>query len=189
MKPIFLKACTLFMTLSLLSCLGGAEQSKSEEESTNATASNNEALASKAADLAETLCEEFPEALILKYNPDGLCIESERVEYKPGVLDHCKIKLFYGKKDYEFYEGQVGAWAPKTENPLWQYDPKRNANMYHAVDGLGEKAVFLTAVNQLLILKDGIIYNINPPNRRGTTTNSGKAVKEIAIEMAEHYGI
>ena len=188
MKTIFFKTCTLLLTLSLMSCLGTPEQSKSEED-TEVTATNNEAFATKAADIAETLCNDFPEALILKYNPDGLRIESERVEYKPGVLDHCKIKLFYGKKDYEFYEGQVGAWAPKTENPLWQYDPKRNANMYHEVDGFGEQAVFLTAVNQLLILKDGIIYNINPPNPRGTTTNSGKEVKEIAIEMAKHYGI
>lgn len=132
------------------------------------------------------LCDNFPKELVLKYNPDATHIEIEPIDNGSGGLLHCKIKLFYGEKDYEFWEGIVAAWINQVEDPFLQYNPERNAALYHKVGGLGEKAVYISNMHQLQILKDGVMYSITSPNR-GRTTNTGKENKEIAIEIAEYY--
>jgi len=134
------------------------------------------------------LCQTFPKDLILSYNPDGTHIEIESVDNGSGGVMHCKVKLFYGEKSYEFWKGQVAAWVNQLEDPFFQYNPKRNAALYHDVEGLGDRAVYISNMFQLQILKDGIVYSITPPNR-GRTTSTGKETKEIAIEIAKHFKI
>jgi len=136
--------------------------------------------------IKEKLCQDFPKDLVLKYNPDGKKLEIEPLDDGSGGVLHCKIKLFYGEKDYEFWEGEVAAWINQQEDPFFQYNHDRNAVLYNKVDKFGEKAVYITNMYQLQILKDGVIYAITPPNR-GRTTNTGKENKEIAMEIATHY--
>ena len=161
------------------------ENSKIEETASIVEEATKEVDAQK---INERLCSDFPIELIMKYNTDGIRLEIERVENIPGVLAHCKTKLFYGKKEYEYWEGQVGSWVAKRKDPFWQYNPERNAALYHKVDGFGEEAVFIANTNQLLILKEGIVYNITPPSN-GRTTSSGKENKEIALEIASYYNL
>ncbi|MFD2588894.1 hypothetical protein ACFSQJ_18355 [Croceitalea marina] len=177
------------LAIIMISCTGN----KKDTQNKTSTKVETEISTSFKTDLdaekiTKKLCQEFPESLIMQHNPSFLRIENEPIELIPGQLSYCKIKLFYGKKEYEFYEGQVGATAPKTKDPLWQYNPERSPSIYFKVDGFGEKAVFIGTTNQLLILKEGILYNIAPPSR-GKTTDTGKENKEIAIEMAKHYKI
>ncbi|AGC76681.1 hypothetical protein LX97_01341 [Nonlabens dokdonensis] len=182
------KVLLVILLIGCTSCLGdqksnAIENSEDEYEQLQKTLALQEAEAEK---ITECLCNDFPTDLIMKYNTDAKRVEIERVELVPEKLAHCKIKLFYGDKEYEYWEGQVSAWVPKTDQPFFQYNPERNASLYHKVDGIGEKAVFISNTYQLLILKDGIMHSIVPPNR-GRTTNTGKENKEIALELAAYY--
>lgn len=136
--------------------------------------------------IVKNLCSNFPKKLVMKHNPDAKKLEIENIELVPGKTNHCKLKLYYGEKEYEFWEGQVSAVINQMQDPFWQYNPKRNASLYHKVEGLGDKAVFIANMCQLLILKKGILYSITPPNR-GSKTSTGKSNKEIAIEVAKYY--
>ena len=179
LKNILTLVC---LALVLKACLGDKKTSSEVSASEVKTESTSNSL--KAESEAKRLCETFPEALIMKHNPDAIKIEKET----QPISNNCKIKLFYGKRDYDFWEGLVSAWESKSKDPFWQYNPERNAALYHKVEDVGEKAVFITNMNQLLILKNGIVYSITPPNN-GRATNSGKLNKEIALEMAKHYNL
>lgn len=134
------------------------------------------------------LCDEFPKDLVLKYNPDATHIDIESIDNGSGGILHCNIKLFYGEKEYEFWKGQVSANINQQQDPFWQYNPERNATLYQKVDALGERAVYISNMYQLQILKNGVLYMITPPNN-GNRTSSGKENKEIAIEIANHYNL
>jgi len=175
----------LILALIVVSCNGKNQNSLSGNsigEKTESPNTENIDITS----IQEQLCEMFPKELILKYNTDGTKIDIESISNGSGGVLHCKVKLFYGEKEYEYWEGQVAAWVNKTEDPFWQYNPERSPTLYQKVDDLGEKAVYIANLYQLQILKGGVVYSIVPPNR-GRTTNAGKENKEIAIEMASHY--
>jgi hypothetical protein len=190
MKNAFM---TIFcMTLLFTSC-GGEQKNNSkkndfQEDEFETNMKEMEKKEAEAEGIAKLLCQDFPQDLILSHNPDAQRIEIEPVEYIPGKLDHCKIKLFYGDRDYDFWAGQVGAYAQKTDNPFFQYSPERNPALYHKIDDIGEKALFIANTYQLLIVKDKIVYHLTPPNN-GSTTSTGKENKEIVLEMAKHYGL
>lgn len=186
----YLKYTSLLLALVVLSCLNG-EKSSNKESGNEQTSDNASELQSKSIhieDIKEKMCNEFPKELVLKYNTDATHIDIERIDNGSGGILHCNIKLFYGKKEYEFWKGQVSAWVNQQEDPFWQYNPARNATLYQEVKGIGERAVFISNMYQLLILKEGVMYSIVPPNR-GNTTNTGKEMKEIAIEIANHYNL
>jgi hypothetical protein len=171
-----------------VSCFNN-KSSSGDESSKNGETFNSVETKSNGIDIEKIkgmLCEEFPKELVLKYNPDATHIEIEPVDNGSGGILHCNVKLFYGKRDYDFWVGQVGAWSAKTLNPFWQYNPEKNAALYQEIDEFGEKAIFVTNSYQLLILKDGIVYTITPPNN-GNRTSSGKNTKEIALEIAKHF--
>lgn len=174
----------------IVSCLEGKSNSREvpekEADVINSEAGKNENIDIQS--IKEKLCEAFPKELVLAYNPDATHIDIETLDNGAGGILHCNVKLFYGKKEYEFWKGQVTAWVAKQKNPFWQYNPERNPALYHKVEDFGEQAVFITNTYQLLILKEGIVYEIVPPNR-GRTTSTGKENKEIALEIATHYKI
>ncbi len=184
----YLKYTLILSFLLLASCLGEQKQSKNrlvEED----VATNNQETKKNDIDIEaikNRLCSEFPKDLVLKYNPEAVNIVIEPIDNGSGGILHCDVKLFYGKKDYEFWKGQVSAWVNMQENPFWQYNPERNATLYHKIDELGDKAVFISNMSQLQILKDGVLYTITPPNN-GNRTSSGKETKAIAVEIANHY--
>jgi hypothetical protein len=170
------------------SCIEEKKNSK-EELATEAVASNSQETKNSAIEsIKQKICNEFPKALVLKYNPDATHIEIEPVDDGSGGILHCDVKMFYGKKEYEYWKGQVYANINKMKDPFWQYNPDKNAALYHKVDGFGEKAVFISNMYQLQILKDGVLYSIVPPNN-GSRTSSNKPTKEIALEIAKHYNL
>ena len=161
----------LILTLIVTSCNGKKENNTKRNFKDNKTStSKTETSAIDIASIQEKLCKDFPKELVLKYNPDGTKIEVESIDNGSGGILHCKIKLFYGEKEFEFWEGQVAAWLNNMEDPFRQYNPERNAALYQKVENLGKKAVYIANMHQLQILKDGIMYSITPPNR-GRTTN------------------
>lgn len=180
-----MKKINLILVLFALvstSCLGEKENSKVKDD-TNPTKETAKTIDIDA--IKEQLCSNFPKDLVLGYHPDANRIEIEPVDNGSGGILHCNVKLFYGNKEYEFWKGQVYAHINQQEDPFWQYNPDRNATLYHKVD-MGEKAVFIANMYQLQILKEGVLYGITPPNN-GNTTSSGKLTKEIALEIAQHY--
>ncbi|WP_179021158.1 hypothetical protein [Winogradskyella forsetii] len=185
-----LKYTLILLAVISISCLGDKNKSNINEL-VNEKATTNTVIKTSKIDIdkiKEKLCYEFPNELILGYNPDANYIEIEPVDNGSGGILHCNVKLFYGEKDYEYWHGQVFANINEMKDPFWQYNPERNATLYQKVDGLGEKAVYISNMYQLLILKEGVIYSIVPPNR-GSNTNSGKQTKAIALEIAKHYGL
>lgn len=180
-----IKAITLCL-LILTSC-GGENKNKVttvDEEKRLTTASTNINIE----DIKQRLCSEFPKDLVLQYNPDASHIEIETIDNGSGGILHCNIKLFYGKKEYEHWKGQVSAYINKMEDPFWQYNPKRNASLFHNVDHLGDKAVYISNMYQLQVLKGDVMYSITPPNN-GNKTSTGKETKAIAVEIAKHYNL
>lgn len=186
----------LFVTILIIASCGGEPKNNSSnnnsdpsiDDSFEKAVAKQEKKRDEARKITKDLCDNFPKELILKYNTDGEKIEIEPVELSPGKLDHCKIKLFYGDEDYNYREGKVSAWAPNMPNPLGQYDPDRNSALYQKVEGIGEKAVFISNTNQLLIIKEGLVYDLVPPNN-GKITSTGKENKEIVLELAQHYDL
>lgn len=175
----------MFCLLLLTSCAGEKDNRHTitdDEESESVSAKIN------IEDIKQKLCSEFPKELVLKYNPDATHIEIEPRDNGSGGILHCDVKLFYGTKEYEYWKGQVYAHVNQMADPFWQYNPERNTTLYHKVEGLGDKAVFISNMYQLQILKDGVMYSITPPYH-GVKTNSGKENKAIAIEIAEHYNL
>ncbi|WP_405607697.1 hypothetical protein [Polaribacter sp. Asnod1-A03] len=184
----FLKYTILLCALLLMSCKENKTDSNNivnGESNMNSDISNPKI---NIEDIKSKMCNEFPKELVLKYNTDATHITIEPISNGSGGILHCKVKLFYGKKDYEFWEGQVTAWVNQQKDPFWQYNPKRNAAIYHKVEGIGDKAVYIANTYQLLILKKGVMYSIAAPSR-GRSTNTGKENKEIVIEIAKHYQI
>lgn len=189
MKLQFNQYLLILLALVQFSCGGGENSSMNQnanDSTVQATQTEGAAKEKEGSKRTKQLCDNFPKDLILNYHPDGKRIEIEPVELIPGQLSSCKVKLFYGDKEYEFWEGVVSVYAPKTENPFWQYNPERSPSLYKKVDEFGDKAVYLENSYQLLILKDGLIYSIVPPNN-GSHTSSGKETKEITFELARHY--
>ncbi len=185
----YLKYTIMSLVLILVSCLGNKKNSNTNVE--NEEIITNSVPTKDKIDIDEIrtkLCDEFPKELILKYNPDATHIEIESVENGSGGILHCDIKLFYGKKEYEYWKGQVAANINQQKDPFWQYNPERNATLFHKVEELGDKAVYISNMYQLQILKDGVLYMITPPNN-GNKTNSGKDTKEITLEIAKHYNL
>lgn len=183
--------CLIILAFILASCGGEPKTDSTNDNSDNSyekAVENQEKKRAEAEKITQVLCNNFPKELILKHNPDGERIDIEPVELIPGKLDHCKIKLYYGDRDYDFWEGRVSAWAPNMPNPLGQYDPNRNSALYQRVEDFGEKAVFISNTNQFLIIKDGLVYDLVPPNA-GSITSTGKENKEIVLEMARHYSL
>jgi len=190
MRRIKYIVCLISMTFVFAACMGNKGNNTDADTAAQQTTEDADISDkdTEAQIISQRLCNEFPKELVLKYNPDGLAIKIEPVDNGNGGILHCNVKLFYGKKEYEFWKGQVAAWTAKQKDPFWQYNPERNPALYRKVEGFGEQAVFIANTNQLLILKDGIVYDIVPPNR-GRTTNTGKENKEIAIEIARHYNL
>lgn len=191
MKTLNYKMCLIILAFILASCGGEPKTDSTNDNSDNSyekAVENQEKKRAEAEKITQVLCNNFPKELILKHNPDGERIDIEPVELIPGKLDHCKIKLYYGDRDYDFWEGRVSAWAPNMPNPLGQYDPNRNSALYQRVEDFGEKAVFISNTNQFLIIKDGLVYDLVPPNA-GSITSTGKENKEIVLEMARHYSL
>jgi hypothetical protein len=193
MKTIKPKIYLLITAFILVSCGGEPKSNSSNDNSDSSIDDSYERAVVKqeekrveAEKVTKMLCDNVPKELILKYNPDGEKIEIEPAELIPGKLDHCKIKMFFGDKPHEFSEGRVSAWAPNMPKPLAQYDPNRNKALYQKVEGFGEKAVFISNTNQLLIIKDGLVYSLVPPNA-GRITSTGMENKAIVLEMARHY--
>lgn len=174
----------IFFALLITSCFG--EKGNNEDKEVNNTTRETAKTSIDIDVIKERLCNDFPKDLVLGYNPDANEIEIETIDNGSGGILHCNIKLFYGKKEYEYWKGQVSAHINQMPDPFWQYNPERNPSLYQKVDGLGEKAVFISNMNQLQILKKGVLYTITPPNH-GKTTNSGKENKAIALEIAKHY--
>lgn len=172
-----------FLVLMLLSCSNGRKKHQTNNNSNTKVSSKSEVSTTKKIDIK--LCEDFPKEIIMKYNTDATRLEVIPAKNSTGTSYSCDLKLFFGEKEGDFWKGSIGAYISKTKNPFWQYDPKRNPSIYQKVD-LGDKAVLIGNSNELLILKDGIVYFIVPPSS-GATTNSGKLNKEIAIEIAKHY--
>jgi len=186
----YLKSTFLLFSLMVLSCFDGKKNPndalEKEQEFNNSTELKTKNI--DVQNIKEKMCNEFPKELVLKYNPDATHIDIETISNGSGGILHCNVKLFYGEKEYEYWKGQISASINQMKDPFWQYNPERNAVLYHKVDGLGEKSVFISNMYQLLILKEGVMYTIVPPNR-GRTTNTGKENKEIAIEIANHYDL
>lgn len=179
------------MSLVLItSCLGEKSTAKTEDSKVEKEVATEPNTINTIAieDIKNKLCNDFPKALVLGYNSDASHIEIEPVDNGSGGILHCDVKLFYGKKDYEYWKGQVSAVINQMNDPFWQYNPDRNSALYHEVDGFGDKAVYIANAHTLQILKDGVLYFITPPNR-GRRTNSGKETKAIALEIAKHYGL
>lgn len=193
MKILKSKIYLLIIALIIASCGGEPKNNSSNDNSDPSIDDSFEKAVAKqekkreeARKMAKMLCDEFPKELILQHNPDADRIEIEPVELVSGKLDHCKIKLYYGDRDYDFWEGKVSAWAPNMPNPLGQYKPY--GGLYHKVDEFGDKGVFISNTNQLLIMKDGLVYDLVPPNN-GKITSTGMENKAIVLEMARHYGL
>jgi len=190
MQTLKLKFYLIITALILASCGGDPKNSSQENSSPSNDYSYEEAVErqekkrAEAEKITKDLCDNFPKEMILEYNPDGERIEVEPVELTPGKLDHCKIKLYYGDKDYNYWEGRVSAYAPNMPKPLAQYKPF--GGQYLKIEEFGDKAVYLSATYQLLIMKDGLVYNLVPPNA-GSRTSTGKKTKEITMELARHY--
>ena len=192
MKNQTIQLITFLLVFTLFSCnnnSGSNDSGNTSGDPFEASVAKQKAREQEASEMTRKMCANFPEALVFGYNPDGKRIEIETVELVPGKLSPCKVKLFYGKRDYDYWEGQVGVWASKTKDPLWQYSPERNPNAYHNVTEFGGKGVFITGTNQLMVLKDGMVYSIVAPCRRNTTTSSGKSIKELVMQIARHYKI
>lgn len=173
----------ILLTLVCVSCLGEKKNNIAKEDN-NATNQSTKATINIDA-IKEQLCSNFPKDLVLGYHPDANRIEIEPVDNGSGGILHCNVKLFYGEKEYEFWKGIVYAHINQQEDPFWQCNPERNPTLCHKVN-MGDKAVFISNVYQLQILKEGVLYGITPPNN-GYTTSSGKLTKEIALEIAQHY--
>jgi hypothetical protein len=191
MQTLKSKFYLIITALILASCGGEPKNNSSNENSDGSAEDSFEQAEAKRAEkqeeaekITKDLCDNFPKEMILKYNPDGEKIEVEPVELTPGKLDHCKIKLYYGDKDYNYWEGRVSAYAPNMPKPLAQYKPF--GGQYLKIDEFGDQAVYLSATYQLLIMKDGLVYNLVPPNA-GSRTSTGKETKEITMELARHY--
>ena len=160
-----------------LGCMG--ENKAKQDTDFERAVSALEERKNKAAELEEKLCSEFPKNLVMEQHP-----HSKRIVVKPSELS-CEIKLFYGDKEHEFWKGQVAVYPNQQEDPFWQYHPKEGG-MNHPVKEFGDRAVYVGLTYQLLILKDGLIYDIVPPNN-GSMTSTGKATKEIVFDIARHY--
>lgn len=176
----------LFLAFIMTSCIGKQDNSTSKEDK-----ATSEEIVKTDIDIQaikERLCTDFPKDLVLGYNPGTSHIEIETIDNGSGGILHCNVKLFYGDKEYEYWEGQVAAGINKMADPFWQYSPERNASLYHKIEGHGDKAVYITNMYQLQILKEGVLYYIVPPYH-GNTTHSGKENKAIALEIAEHYNL
>ncbi len=186
----YLKYMLLLFSLLVLSCLEGKKNSNEglEKEQVATNTKEGESRNVDIKNIKEKMCAEFPKELVLNYNPDATHIDIESIDNGSGGILHCNVKLFYGEKEYEYWKGQVSASINQMKDPFWQYNPERNPTLYHKIDGLGERSVYISNMYQLLILKDGVLYSIVPPNR-GRTTNTGKENKEIAIEIANHYNL
>lgn len=190
MKTVIKNLLALMLIALTMSCLEDKKTTHTEDSSVEKTSETETTKANtiNIDKMKEKLCAEFPKELVLKYNPDATHIEIESIDNGAGGILHCNVKLFYGKKDYEYWKGQVAASINQMKDPFWQYNLERNATLYQKVDGFGEKAVFISNMVQLLILKKDVLYTIVPPNR-GRVTSSGKENKEIAIEIAKHFNI
>jgi len=186
MKRILLLISVAYMFTACMDTKNSTTEEVSKDEESTITETPEKTI--DISSIKAQLCQTFPKDLIMSYNPDATHIEIESVDNGSGGVMHCKVKLFYGEKAYEFWEGQVTAWINQVEDPFFQYNPKRNATLYHDVEGIGDRAVYISNMFQLQILKDGVVYSITPPNR-GRTTSTGKETKEIAIEIAKHYKI
>jgi hypothetical protein len=178
------------LVICLLSC-GGKTDKSAEVRNSDEVGEEVEvvgvAMKKKVQDIKQELCSSFPKDLVMSYNPDAKKLEVESIDDGNGGIMDCKLKLFYGEKDHEYWGGLVSAGVNhNAENPFWQYDPKRNPNLYQKVEGVGEQAVYVSNIRQLFVLKAGVIYYIAPPSY-GNTTNSGKENKEIAVEIAKFY--
>lgn len=184
MKDILQSTTYALMLLLFCCCMGGTqEQEASTEEEEVPLFQEN--MANKVAEMNTSLCANIPAELIMSYHPYGKQIETEKM--KGSGLDRgCLIKVRYGKKEHNFVQGQVQAWAVKTSNPFFQYKPERNPSAYQKVDGLGEKAVYLAYQRQLLVLKERVMYSMVPPST-GKLSDNGKEIKDLAIAMAKHY--
>jgi hypothetical protein len=180
------------LVICLLSCGGKTDRAaevRNLDEVEEAITESGVDLQEKVQDIKEELCSSFPKDLVLSYNSDAKKLEIKSIDDGNGGILDCKLKLFYGDKDYEFWEGLISAGVNHNpENPFWQYNPERNPNLYQKVEGVGEQAVYVTNMRQLFVLKAGVIYYIAPPSH-GNTTNSGKENKEIAIEIAEFFDL
>ncbi|NQZ42983.1 MAG: hypothetical protein HRT65_01645 [Flavobacteriaceae bacterium] len=175
-KPNIIKLLILLSALHI-ACKG---ESKANQDMDFETAvAELEERKAKAAEWEAKLCSEFPKQLVMEHHP-----HSKRIDIEPTQLS-CKIKLFYGDKDHEFWEGQVAVYPNQQEDPFWQYHAKEG-RLNHPVKEFGDRAVYVGLTYQLLILKDGLIYDIAPPNN-GSITSTGKATKEIVFEIARHY--
>jgi len=195
MKALKSKIYVIITAFIIASCGGEPKNNPSHDNSNSSIDDSYERAVAKqeekraeAENVTKMLCDNVPKELILKHNPDADRIKIESTELVPGKLDHCKIKLYYGDKDHDFSEGRVSAWAPNMPKPLAQYDPNRNKALYQKVEGFGEKAVFISNTNQLLIIKDGLVYSLVPPNA-GRITSTGMENKAIVLEMARHYNL
>lgn len=190
MRRIKYIVCLISMTFVFAACMGNKGNNADADTTAQQTTedANNSNKEAEAQIISQRLCNEFPKELVLKYNPDATHIDIERVDNGSGGILHCNVKLFYGKKEYEFWKGQVSASINQMKDPFWQYNPDKNPTLYHKIEGLGEKSVYISNMYQLLILKEGVLYSITPPNS-GSRTSSGKETKEIALEIAKQYNL
>lgn len=179
-----LNLITIFLAFIITSCIGEKDNSTIREAKSTTVEMVKVDIDIQA--IKERLCTNFPKDLVLGYNPGTSHIEIETIDNGSGGILHCNVKLFYGDKEYEYWKGQVAASINKMADPFWQYSPERNASLYHKIDKYGDKAVYITNMYQLQILKEGVLYYIVPPYH-GNTTHSGKENKAIALEIAEHY--
>jgi hypothetical protein len=186
MKTIYKITSLLLFTLYLSAC-GGSNSVQDEHnkgEDVNNTSTTNASI--EIDPIKEELCNNFPKDLLMQYYLDGKKLEIEPIDNGSGGILHCNLKLFYGEKEHEYLQGQIAASINKMADPFRQYNPERNPAIYHDVPNLGEKAVYIANMYQLQILKNGVLYAITPP-ANGNTTTSGKEIKEIAIEIAQHF--
>lgn len=182
MKTI--KLFVIVFTLLSLSCQNSKSEHRNNDtknENTTELAQNSSSKKGDAKAICSQFCEDFPDQLVLQYHPSAKKIAKEKTSY-----GSCILKLFYGDKDYEFWSGELSVWANQQKDPFWQYNPERNATLFQEVKGIGDRAIFISNMNQLLILKDGLMYGIVPPNN-GRATETGKENKAIAIELAQHF--
>ncbi|MEM1003114.1 MAG: hypothetical protein AAGH46_10745 [Bacteroidota bacterium] len=191
MNSIRKRMALLGLIATLLACGGSPEKSSvaatsDQGSSVEDTATN---LKKRAQEVKQELCSQFPQDLVLGYNPSAKKLEIEPIDDGNGGILDCKLKLFFGDKEHEFFEGLISASVSHNpERPFWQYDPSRNPNLYQTVDGVGEKAVYITNIRQLLVLKEGLIYYVAPPSN-SYVADSGKETKQLAIEIAKHFNL
>lgn len=145
------------------------------------------AMRKKASEITQQMCANYPEDLVLQFNPDAKRVVVETIERIPGQMAPCKVKLFYGDKAHEFWEGNIGVWYANGIDAFRQYNPKRSPSAYEAVTQFGQKGVYIKATNQLLVQKDDLVYTVAAPCRRGQTTSNGMLIKDLVFALAKHY--